>query len=242
MYFIDSRHFIPSYTPSENELESFTLSTWAGDIEKIRKELKLKEITLIGHSVHAQIVMEYAHQYPESLSRLVLIGGGPYASSAEFRELKDALWEKGADENRKKILEHNLAKRDSLLSKSPPNEHFAIMYDLNAPLYWMNPAFDASDLLNGIRTSPMVLEKLFSVLSKKEEVIPKLKDLNIPSLVVHGKLDFGIPYTAWEQLLSEVNNEYITYSLIENASHNPQTEEISAKEFDEVLTSWISKN
>ena len=31
--FVDSRHFMPSYQPSEAELDALSLSTWADDVE-----------------------------------------------------------------------------------------------------------------------------------------------------------------------------------------------------------------
>lgn len=241
-YFIDSRHFIHSYTPTENDLESISLSTWADDLEMIRKNLNIKNFTVVGHSVHAQIALEYAHRYPENLSRLVLIGGVPYSPTIEYNNQTNEIWLEDADENRKSILNSNRAKLDSILSNSPQNEHFAILYDLNAPLYWLNPNYDAKYLLNELKTSPESLNKLFSSLLTKEEVIFNLKNLEIPTLIIQGRYDFAIPHTAWEELLFEVQNDRITYNLMENAGHNPHTEDLSVKEFDKIIGSWISKN
>lgn len=41
LIFVDSRHFIPSYQPTEKELESLTLETFADDIEALRTHLRL---------------------------------------------------------------------------------------------------------------------------------------------------------------------------------------------------------
>ena len=241
MIFVDARHFIPTYDPTDEELASISLMTWADDLEMIRTKLNLDKITVIGHSVHAQIALEYANKFPDNLSRLVIICGIPY-SIAEYSDLSNELWMKEADDKRKSISGTRLSKQDSILKITPPNKIFAVSYDLNAPKYWTDPDYDSSYLLNDLKTSPKAFKKLATSIPSKEEVIEKLENLKIPTLVILGKLDFAIPYTAWEQIFNKIHNKNIKYHLINEASHNPQTEEITAFKFDEILTKWISVN
>jgi proline iminopeptidase len=59
--------------------------------------------------------------------------------------------------------------------------------------------------------------------------------LPILTLIVLGKHDYAVPYTLWEKLIPERPN--ITYKLLENDSHNPQTE--APDHFDPVLIDWL---
>lgn len=237
MIFVDSRHFIPTYDPTDQELANLSLTTWADDLEKARTKLNLDKVTVIGHSIHAQIAIEYAKKYPDNVSRLLLICGVPY-SFAELSDEVDELWTKDADQNRKTILNTRLLKQDSIMSATPANKQFSVSYDLNAPRYWTDPNYDAKNLLNDLLTSPKAFEKLFNSIPSKQEVTTKLAGLKMPTLVIVGRLDFACPYTAWEQILPGTN---IDYQLMQDASHNPQTEKTTALKFDRILKTWISK-
>ena len=73
----------------------------------------------------------------------------------------------------------------------------------------------------------------------KSEAHQKLNKSTIPTIVILGKLDFVIPYKAWEELIN--NKANIEYVLLENASHNPHTEESTQNEFDKHLIDWINR-
>ena len=237
MIFVDSRHFIPKYEPTDQELANLTLTTWADDLEKVRTKLNLGKVTVIGHSIHAQIALEYANKYPDNVKQLIMICGVPFSAS-ESSDLAKELWGKEADENRKTILTSRTKKLDSILNVTPANKQFSVSYDLNAPRYWANPNYDASYLLNDLLTSPKAFGKLFSSIPTKKEVTSKLMGLKMPTLVIVGKLDFACPYTAWEQILQGTN---VDYQLMQDASHNPQTEKSTQGDFDRLLMTWVSK-
>ena len=107
MIFVDSRHFLPNYNPTDQELTDMNLATWAEDIEAARIKLNLDKIILIGHSVHAQIALEYATKYSDKVKKLILICGVPY-SFEQLSEKTNEYWENEADENRKETLKLRL--------------------------------------------------------------------------------------------------------------------------------------
>ena len=235
---IDSRHFIPDYNPTDDELRSMNLTTWADDLEVAREKLNLDKVTVIGHSIHAQIALEYASKYPDNVKRLVMICGVPF-SPPEYSEEAKELWATEADENRKRILALRTKQLDSVLRATPADKQFAINYLINAPLYWANPNYDASYLLNDLTTSPRAFGKLASSIPTRQDIIDKLNRLKMPTLVILGKLDFAIPHTAWEKILQ---NTTVDYQLMREASHNPQTETATAPEFDSIVSTWILNN
>jgi proline iminopeptidase len=59
--FVDMRWFAKDYTTVKPE--NFTLKTILEDIEKVRSELKLGKVIIIGHSIHGTIAFEYARRY-----------------------------------------------------------------------------------------------------------------------------------------------------------------------------------
>ncbi len=236
MVYVDSRHFIPSYVPSNHE--SVNLSTWADDVESIRQHLNLGKITVVGHSVHAQIALEYATKYPQHTKRLVMVGGVPY-SFAEFAEMADKYWIESAEPQRKAAFEAKTATIDSVLGTTPPEKQFAVSYDMKGALYWLDPDYDASPLLATLITSPKAFDVLFVSVPTKEEVRSKLQNLSVPTILILGKYDYAIPHTTWEEV---IKGSKVDYYLMENASHNPFTEEVSQKEFDNILINWIANN
>ena len=49
-----------------------------------------------------------------------------------------------------------------------------------------------------------------------------LEGIEAPTLLVLGKLDYGVPHVTWEELIADLSSW--TYVLLPADSHNPQTE------------------
>jgi proline iminopeptidase len=232
MLFVDSRHFAAGYEPTDDDLKHLTLDRFADDVEIIRDELGLQEMIVLGHSVHAQIAMAYARKYPEHTRGLVLVAGVPYAMG-EFAEAARLLWDREASAERKAILAANLEDLDERLAAAGPSRSFAVGYQANGPQYWADAAYDASALLEGVENTP-ALPALFGAVPTRSDVRDTLEAIDAPVLVVLGRLDFAIPHTVWEELLSGLNS--VTYVLLEEDSHNLQTE--APTRFDPRLLEW----
>ena len=167
-----------------------------------------------------------------------MVGGVPY-SFAEFAEMAEKYWNESAEPKRKAAFESKIANIDSALATTPPEKQFYVGYDLRGALYWLDPEYDASALLATLITSPKAFEILFVSVPTKKEVRTKLQQLTMPAVLILGQCDFAIPYMAWEEI---IENTKVDYNLMENASHNPFTEEVSQKEFDAILIKWIANN
>lgn len=237
LIFIDSRHFVPDCKITNAEVDKLSLSTFSDDVEAIRKKLGLEQVGVIGHSVHAQIALDYAVRYPEHTTRLILIAGVPFQGE-KIGQLNERHWEKDADPTRKAIIEKNQEILQTLVDTTPPDKYFSLTYHYNAPLYWADPNFDASNLLDNLRTCPAVMGKLFSIVPNRAEVQMKVDKLKMPALLILGKLDFAIPYEAWEIVIE--GQEKVQYVLMEKASHNPQTEPSTVNAFHQHLSNWLN--
>ena len=63
--------------------EFIQMSTFVEDIEALRKEFKLKKVSILGHSFGGFLAMHYAIAHPESVNKLILVNSTP-ASSDDF--------------------------------------------------------------------------------------------------------------------------------------------------------------
>ena len=62
-----------------------SLALLIDDIEALEKELKLKEVTILGHSWGGFLAMKYAIKYPKSLRSLILLNS--VSASKEFDQV-----------------------------------------------------------------------------------------------------------------------------------------------------------
>lgn len=235
LVFIDGRHFVPAYTPGRERLAAINLATFADDVEAVRQALGYERIVVAGHSIHGQIALEYADRYAERTSEVVLIAAVPFAF-AEFAADADRVWQELASDERKSVMAARLAIRDDVLAGTPQTRRFAADYNLRGPLYWADPQYDATTLLEGLENGP-AFARLAATLPSPEQARARLERISAPILLVLGKLDFAIPYTVWEELIRGVPN--VEYYLLAQDSHNPQTE--SADRFDPILIRWLSR-
>lgn len=234
--FVDSRHFVPSYSPAAEQLAELTLETFASDALAIVDHLGLTKTAVMGHSVHAQIAISYALKYPERVTHLVLVCGVPYAF-ADFQDDSRELWEKEASDERKRILEARVVGLEKRLAAVPDSRKWIESYLANAPLYWANPAYDATWVFEDLHAGA-AFAQLLEIVPPRDEVRRALERIKVPILVILGKLDYAIPYTSWMPLVDGLSN--VTCEILPDDSHNPQIE--SPDRFDEVLTEWFDRN
>ena len=236
LIFIDSRHFAAGYEPSNAQLGQLTLDTFVDDVEAVRQAVGVDQVAVLGHSVHAQIALAYAAKYPEHVTHLVLVAGLPFAQR-EFSEETDRYWDEHASPERKELLSRNLEHLEAQLAAAPSNRSFAVGYHARAPLQWADPAYDAREVLKGLENNAS-LGRLFGTVPQRAEVRQTLEAVSVPVLLTLGRLDFLIPHTVWEELIAGIDS--ITYVLLNDDSHNPQTE--APERFDIELIGWFRRN
>lgn len=233
--FIDGRHFIPTYAPDPETLSKIDLKTFAADVEAVRVALGYDKINLVGHSIHGQIALEYAIRYPAAAAKVVLIGAVPYSLN-ELSAAATALWDQLATNERKAVLASRIKDLPERLAANPASRSFAVTYDRRAPLYWADPSYDATPLLEGLENGP-AFAQLAASLPTRSQARGRLERINVPILLVLGKLDFAVPHTAWEELIAGL--PHVEYVLLETDSHNPQTE--NPVRFDPIMINWLRR-
>lgn len=236
MIFVDLRYDVAAYQPTTEELAGITFDTFADDLDVVRGALGVERWAVIGHSINAQTAIAYARKYPQHTSHLVIIAGVPFRPS-DYRAEAASFFEADASHDRKAALAKATEQLDSILAATPLARRFAVTYNSRAALYWADPRYDATRLLEGFEPSQPALDRLPEVVPAREQVREALQQIKVPILLVLGKLDYAIPYFTWQPLIEGMPN--ISYHLLESDSHNPMTE--APERFDPILTSWLTK-
>lgn len=234
MVFVDSRHFVPSYQPTADELAGISLETFADDLDAARQQLGIDRWAVLGHSIHAQIAIAYARKYPQHTTHLVIIGGVPSAF-ADFAAAADSFFQADASPERKDALATATRDLDRILAATPAARQFAVGYQHRAALYWTDPHYDATEVLSGLENGP-AFDRLVAALPPRSQVREALQAIKIPTLVVHGKLDYAIPHFTWQPLVEGLPN--VVLQVLDDESHNPQTEH--PQRFDPILVKFLT--
>jgi proline iminopeptidase len=231
--FVDSRHFVPGYQPSQDELARLSLDTFADDLDAVRRQLGIARWAVIGHSIHAQIAIAYARKYAEHTTHLVIVAGVPHSRGGVTA---DSFFKADASAERKAALAEGTRGLDSILAATPASRRFAVGYQHRAALFFADPRYDATHLFEGLESGP-AFGRLQAVIPGSERMRQVLQEIKIPILVVLGRLDYGVPYYTWTQLAEGLPN--ITLRVLDADSHNPQTE--SPQRFDPILLGFLTK-
>lgn len=197
--------------------------------EEIRKKLGIKKMSLVGHSYGTVPAQAYAIKYPQNVDKLVLIAG---FHSGE-------MWQANCDSYNHYQKTHNpeiWKKVDSLrnLGYVSSDPEFAKVYgSMRAKYIYYH---DLSHRQNVPKTKfrGMAIDVYYGIIGRDADFFVggdmidtdfrrKLKDLDIPTLIVAGRYD-GVS-------TPQYNVQYKTYMpqakfvMFENSAHNPYLEE-----------------
>ena len=104
-------------------------------------------------------------------------------------------------------------------------------------MYWADPTYDATELLDGLENGP-AFDHLLAAMPSQDDVRRSLEQVQVPTLVVLGKLDFAIPFSTRNPLIAGL--DHVTRVVMDADSLNPQTE--APERFDLVLIDWFDKH
>ncbi len=231
--FIDHRGF--ASLPREVPPHAFELDTVLEDTEYLRSSCDLGTVVVIGHSGHAFMALEYAKRYPQHVSHVVLIGCSPKLGSEAFAAA-DRYWEESVDPVRKAVMADNLARLpDSAFEGLPFSEFFVPFYLRNAPRFWFNPRFDASELWEGVVPNE-IMGKIWNHDFAGIDVTSRLAELKVPVFLALGRYDFSVaPPSSWDPLRKQFQD--LTVRVFERSAHTPPYEEPEL--FDLELLGWL---
>jgi proline iminopeptidase len=233
LYFVDMRWFAKNYSPVN--LSDFRLQTIIDDIEKVRSELKLEKVIIMGHSIHGAIAYEYAKQHPDKVSHLVMIDAPNTAGNIDQEVAISDLWNTASAE-RKDMQSKNWKILANMTNLTPAQLEIET-YCLMSPEYWYNPTYDARWLWQGMALNTDILHYLYNTIFSNYHMFKDGLRVPVPTFLAQGRYDYVYPYTLW--------NGYdtihgLTIKIFDKSGHTPQLEENGL--FDTELLKWINEN
>ena len=175
--------------------EDVTLASDLADLDKVREHYRLAKTAILGHSWGTVLALEYALRHPDRVSHLILMNPAP-ASAADYRQFRNERREKmGADLDRIRAI----AATDGFKAGDPDavvayyRIHFkaalARPEDYERLMAIMKPSFTTSEaILKARHVEDRLMADTWSL--DGYDVLPKLRSLNIPTLVIYGDHDF----------------------------------------------------
>ena len=189
--------------------EDVTLASDVADLEKVRQYFHLESVTLLGHSWGTVIALEYALKHPERVSHLILMNPGP-ASREDYVQLRKEWLEKRADAmaQRKAIAETAAYKEgDPEAVTAYYRIHFkpalARPEDYEKLIARMRASFTKEGVLKARAVEDRLMQDTWA--SPEFDLIPKIKTLKIPTLVLSGDHEF-IPAASAEHIAQAIPN------------------------------------
>lgn len=204
---------------STGAAESMNFENLTADADALRQTLGFEKWAVLGHSFGGNVALEYALRYPQSISHLVLVNSG-----ADFRWPR----EKAPEELEKRGFSPeiaNLAHRH-FNGQFEPNEMLPNLMKLGKAY---NPHTGLSKmphmLILGLQTKlrPEALIFAETHFLKNWNVMDRLNEINVPTLVIAGAEDFVYPAEHQKELAAGLPNAHL--ALIERAGHNPHDEQ-----------------
>jgi proline iminopeptidase len=175
--------------------DDVTIQSDIQDIERVRAYFGLPSVVVLGHSWGGLLALEYAIRHPQRVSHLILLNTAP-ASHDDYLLLRQAF-----------RVNRPAADREALQAWSTSAEYAAGDPDTVAAYYRVHfrmtieqpehlerviRRLRASFTRAGILKARAIEARLYDQtwLLSDYNLLPKLKQLNIPALVLHGEYDF----------------------------------------------------
>jgi proline iminopeptidase len=204
--------------------ETMTHAQLAADAEALAVHLGFDQVAVIGHSYGGFIALEFALRHPDRLSHLILLDTAPAFNYAE--EVRANATRKGATEEMMAILQADFSSDEDMRQKFP------IIWSL----YFKTFKADIGQRLlenviinvsGGARDGEM----------SAYNVVPRLDEIHIPTLILAGRDDFICPPSQAHILHEGIANSELV--IFENSGHLPYIEEAEA--FFGTVRDWIKR-
>ena len=177
--------------------EDVSLKSDLEDLDQVRQHFGLESVALLGHSWGAVLALEYALRHPKRVSRLVLMNPAP-ASTADLTAFRKIYLQKiGADMDRQRAIVASAAYQagdpEAVIARY--RIHFkpslARPEDYERLMATMQMSF-RNQRSEGIVKARAVEDRLMldTWQLPDYDLLPKVRSLRIPTLVIAGDKDF----------------------------------------------------
>jgi proline iminopeptidase len=215
--------------------EDVTLRSDVEDLDRVRRRLELESIAVLGHSWGGVVAMEYAIRHPDRVSRLILLDTAP-ASAGDWRRLRVSFAERRPAEDQAEmaaIAATDAYRRGDLEAEAAYYRiHFRMTLRRPDLLEALVARLRANYTAEGVLLARAIEERLYKETSDSPEwdLFPALRELDVPTLVLHAEHDF-IPVELAEEIAEAVPQARL--SVLPGCGHFTYLEEPEAV-FEEI--------
>ncbi len=205
--------------------EDVTLASDIADMEKVRRYFKLDSVVLLGHSWGTVLVLEYAVRYPQRVSRMILMNPAP-ASADDYKQLRKEWLETRPDDTvRRKAIAASAAYQEgdpdavTAYYRIHFKPAFARTEDYEKFMRRLTASFNKEGILKARAVEDQLMKDTWS--KPEYNLLPELKSLKIPTLVIYSDHDF-IPAGSAEHITHAIPNARMV--TLKNCGHFPYLE------------------
>jgi proline iminopeptidase len=183
--------------------EDVTLASDIDDLDKVREHFHLNSFTVLGHSWGAVLALEYALRHPERVSRLILMNPAPVSASDVLLLRKAYAQQLGVDMDRQREIiagaEYQRGHPEAVTARYRLHFKHALERpeDYEKLMTAMHAGF-VSQGSQGIEKARAVEDRLYVDTWQLDgyDLLPRLRELRIPTLVISSEHDFIPPEIA----------------------------------------------
>lgn len=174
--------------------DDVSMETEVADLDRVRDWTGSPSVALLGHSWGALLALEYAIRHPGRVSHLVLMNAGP-VSHADFLDLRRHVSDIRPAEQQKRMdeLRSSAAYLAGDLGADAEYHrlHFASAVRRPAHLEQVIGQLRRGFTAEGLRAARAIEDRLYqrTWLDEDYDLLPQLRQLRIPTLVLHGDQD-----------------------------------------------------
>ena len=174
--------------------ESVTIESEVDDVDRLRQFFGLETIALLGHSWGCLIAMEYATCHPDQVSHLILLNTAPasHADLLRFRGQRQAAEAPSLAKMRTISGTPEYAAGDIEMDAEYYRAHFSKALrrpdQLETIVRGLRSHFKPEDIVKAREIEGRLYAQTW--LSRDYDLLVRLRNLNLPTLIVHGDHDF----------------------------------------------------
>jgi len=200
------------------DVSSMTWENLAADADALRQALGFDKWAVLGHSFGGMVALEYALRYPQSLSHLMLLD-----TCGDIRWAQEKAPELLAQRGYSPAMVGTA--RRFFNGQIAPGEMLPCLIKLGGAYYPHTSFLQLlPTLVSGLRARvrPEALIFGFGQSLRGWNVMDRLHEIQVPTLVLAGRDDFQFPPEHQEALAARIPNARL--EIIERAGHNAHEE------------------
>jgi pimeloyl-ACP methyl ester carboxylesterase len=210
----------------------------ANDLEALRINLRIPEISILGHSNSAAIALSYAERFPDHVDKLVLIDSQVLGLSAAA-DTQRILQQRASDSRYEAALKAVSAFFSGQTNPAENDESLEIFIDQALPLYLYQPEKTLALLkqhISGPISSYAFSSQFAADAANRTDLTQSLGRITARVLITVGRHDYICPLALSEHLHKGIPQSQL--AIFEESGHFPWLEE--PKKFFAVLNGFLS--